>query len=109
MKKAKQRTPPILARLISSTRQANRSIDSALAYVAKSNRRLAKRNEGKLEQLMAEMPGGLPVDRAWDCLTPVGQEVVDSAAVVQMQAFMASAPSEISQDALKDLINEGRD
>lgn len=109
LKQAKRRTPSLLARLVSSTRRANRAISSAVAYVAPSNRRLARRNGGKLEQLLAEMPDGIPVDRAWDRLSPAGQEAVDSDAVAQMQAFMASASSEPPPDALKEMINEGRD
>lgn len=79
MKKAKTRTPPILTQLVSSTRHANRAIRSAVTYVAKSNRRLTKNKPGSLAQLLAEMPEGLPINRDWDNLLPVGLEVVGHA------------------------------
>ena len=113
MKQAKRRPYPLLARLISSTWHAERPIDSALAFVATSNRRLKKHKPGMLAQLIAEMPEGLPIDRAWDNMVPVGREIIDYgdslAAASEMQAFMASAPAaDLGADALKAMIDEGR-
>lgn len=105
MKKAKVRTPPILAQLVSSTRRAKRAICSAVAYVAKSNRRLAKHKPGKLEQLMAEMPEALDsVEKLRGIVrkpeTPVSIEAMNNAGLSKVVVDAA---------ALKAMIDEGRD
>lgn len=107
MKQAKKRPSPILSRLVLSTRRANRAITSALGYVSASNRRLTK-----LEQLLAEMPKGPPVDLPLENLAPVGQEIGDDrepSATDQMRHFMVNAPpTKVSTEAIRALKDEGR-
>ena len=45
MKRAKKRGTVVLARLIASTRRADKAITSALNYVMASNRRLAAKHK----------------------------------------------------------------
>lgn len=85
MKEAKKRPWPTLARLVSSTRRAERDV-----------------------------LGNLDNDdiRAWENMVPVGLELIgygDAAAVRQMQELMAGASEGISHDELKAMIDEGRD
>lgn len=115
MKQAKRRPHSLLAQFMSSTRRTSRAVSSAIAYVAKSNQRLEKHKTGRLAQLIAEMPEGLPRDSAWENMVPVGLEIIDygeppAAAASEMHEFMASAPAapNIDQDALKRLIDDGR-
>lgn len=87
-------------------------MDSAVAHVTASNRRLTKSGKSRLAQLLAEMPEGFPVDRAWENMIPVGLEIIDYGdilAVKQMRELMASAPADISPEVLRALIDEGRD
>lgn len=113
MKQAKTRGSPTLARLTASTQRADRAISSAVHYVSASNRRLDKNKTGTLNQLLADMPAGLPVGLAWENLARMGQEVVacnEPSAADQMRVLMESAPPvDISAKALRALIDEGRD
>lgn len=113
MKQAKKRSSPTLARLIASTQRTDRAITSALGYVSASNRRLAKHDSKTLNQLLAEMPKGLPVDITWENLTPVGLEIVgctEPTAEDQMRMFMANArPADGATLSIRGLIDEGRD
>lgn len=107
MKKAKTRTPRILAQLVTSTRRAHRAIRASETYIAKSNRRLAKHKLGNLAQLLAEMPEGPPINRAWDNLLPVGLEVIDHAqltavAYIPPDALEAQMP-DVGLDSLEQL------
>lgn len=98
MKQAKKRPSPTLARLISSTRRAERAVVAAIAEINASNRRLDKLDNDDI--------------RAWENMVPVGSELMgygDAEAARQMQELMAGAPEGISQDELKAMINEGRD
>lgn len=76
MKRAKQRLPSALARLITSSRRANRAITRTCAAVRASNKRIRKMRKYTLAELIAEMPDGLLVDRDWDNMQPVGREIL---------------------------------
>lgn len=101
MKKAKMRTPPILAQLVSSTRRANRAIRSAVKYVVKSNRRLAKHKPISLAQL----------PEALDSVEKLRGIVRKPASPVSIDAMNAAIMTTVVVDAaaLKALIEEGRD
>lgn len=76
MKRAKKRLPPILARLISSTRRADRAITRAIAAVQTSEKRILPKPKYSLAEIILQMPEGLPIDREWDEAPPVGREIL---------------------------------
>jgi hypothetical protein len=83
MKQAKKRPLPTLAKLVSSTKRANRAMTGALASVVASNKRIAKkeklatnrRPKYRLEDLMAEIPAGTRFEEI-DWGPPVGKEIL---------------------------------
>ena len=83
MKQAKKRLLPTLAKLVSSTKRANRAMTGALAAVVASNKRIAKkeklatnrRPKYKLEDLMAEIPAETKFKEI-DWGPPVGKEII---------------------------------
>jgi hypothetical protein len=60
MKRAKQRPLPSLAKLISSSKQASRSIAGALVSVNASNRRIAKKEKRAAAKALGRLMNGTP-------------------------------------------------
>lgn len=59
MKEARKRISPLLKKLLTSTRRADRAINSGLAYVSKSNRRSLRKNlvaAGEMRHFMRAAP-----------------------------------------------------
>ena len=77
MKHAKKRMLPMIARLNTSTRRADRAMTAAHAAIRASNKRLARKNPRyTLTELIGQSHGGLHIDKEWDLAPPVGRELL---------------------------------
>lgn len=80
MKRAKQRLPSSLARLISSIHWANSAIPRSLGAVSASEKRILRKPKYSLAELILQIPEGVlpidPNDSEWDNMQPVGREIL---------------------------------
>lgn len=74
MKRAKQRLPSILAKLISGARRSDHAITQALAAVRASEKRIPPVPKRSLVEMILKIPEGLPLDLDFENAPPVGRE-----------------------------------
>lgn len=62
MKEARKRISPLLKKLLTSTRRADRAMNSGLAYVSKSNGRILRNNLAAVDEMRGFMRAAPPID-----------------------------------------------
>lgn len=62
MKEARKRISPLLKKLLTSTRRADRAMKSGLANVSKSNRRILRKNLATVGEMRCFMRAAPPID-----------------------------------------------